>query len=103
MCHKQGWKVLYEFTSCKQSSLPPARLFGEKFTHFANIIKCTQDFCQGLYSEDTAAYRFHGCVAVYTVEPLLSGLRLTVNSNNRASHWYAVPLRFQCMSRVVSG
>jgi hypothetical protein len=38
-----------------------------------------------------------------TVEPLLSGLRLTVNSINRASHRYAVPLHFQCAGGVVSG
>jgi molecular chaperone GrpE (heat shock protein) len=39
----------------------------------------------------------------YTVEPLLSGLRLTVNSINRAFHRYAVSLHSQCAGGVVSG
>jgi hypothetical protein len=47
--------------------------------------------------------RFLRYVKSNTVEPLLSGLRLTVNSINRASHRYAVPLHFQCAGGVVSG
>jgi hypothetical protein len=39
----------------------------------------------------------------HRVEPLLSRLRITVNSINRASHRYAVPLHFQCAGGVVSG
>jgi hypothetical protein len=42
-------------------------------------------------------------ITVYAVEPLLSGLRLTVNSINRASHRCAVPVHFQCAGEFVSG
>jgi hypothetical protein len=42
-------------------------------------------------------------IYIHTIEPLLCGLRLTVNSINRASHRYAVPLHFQRAGGVVSG
>ena len=38
----QGWKVLYDSNYCKQNSLPPTRLYGEKFTHFLKIFLSIQ-------------------------------------------------------------
>jgi len=68
--NKDGRFCMNECNSCKQSSLPPTRLHGEKFTHFLKIFLSIHKIsCQAqyylFYAEGITTYTFHGCVAVY--------------------------------------
>jgi hypothetical protein len=81
-------------------------LRGERDTLWARGIKVLQilvDFKKRSFLDGGDYYVMTSLTFHNTVEPLLSGLRLTVNSINRSSHRYAVPLHFQCAGGVLSG